>query len=232
MYIGKGTQCQLLAERLGNNNNNSGNRWVHLSAGDLLRAERLKRDSCLADEINACIAAGKLVASHVTCQLLEQAMLEAYHSQAVTHFLIDGFPRSRSNADAWEATMMGVATNSSSSSSSDGAAAAAEPKFASCRCICHVQAVLDFQCPEETLIGRLLERGKSGGRSDDNLATVKARFETFRSETAPILEYYRTTGSSNNKNNNNNKIPVHTIATDKPVEDVYRDTVKYFMDSA
>lgn len=164
---------------------------MHLSAGDLLRAERQKVSSVLADEINACLAAGKLVASEVTCQLLANAMLESYRKDGCSHFLIDGFPRSKSNADAWEATMKQHS---------------------------HIVCVLDFECPEETLIGRLLERGKSSGRSDDNLATVKARFGTFQNETAPILNYYR----------HHSPIPVYTIATDKPVEAVYRDTVKYF----
>jgi UMP-CMP kinase len=171
---------------------NYAHKWVHLSAGDLLRAERQNKGSALADEINACIAAGKLVASEVTCKLLENAMLQAYQTNGSMHFLIDGFPRSQSNADAWEVTMSQH---------------------------CQIVSVLDFCCPEETLIGRLLERGKSSGRSDDNLATVKARFETFQNETAPILDYYR----------NHSQIPVYTIATDKPVEAVYQDTVQYFI---
>jgi len=182
--VGKGTQCQLLTERL------TATQWVHLSAGDLLRAERGKSHSRLADEINACIAAGDLVRSEVTCQLLENAMREAYQKDAATHFLVDGFPRSQANADAWEATMSHH----------------------------RVQFVLDFECSEEILVGRLLERGKTTGRSDDNLETVRKRFRTFQNETAPILEYYRK-GES---------IPVYTIATDKAVEDVYQETVKYF----
>ena len=182
--VGKGTQCQLICERL-----TTPTRWVHLSAGDLLRAERNKAQSELGDEINACIAAGQLVRSEITCQLLENAMRSAYAKDKTTHFLIDGYPRSQSNMDVWVETMQQHT----------------------------MTAVLDFVCPEETLIGRLLERGKSSGRVDDNLATVQKRFDTFRRETAPILEWFRTSSS----------IPVHTIPTDKPVEDVYKDTVTY-----
>lgn len=215
LQIGKGTQCQLLTERLTttnnknnniidddtvevtNNSNTTNNQWVHLSAGDLLRAERSRADSVLALEINACIAAGQLVASTVTCQLLTNAMRDA-KAQAVgtvtrIHFLIDGFPRSQSNIEAWNATV--------------------NPNQYP------VVAVLNYVCPEETLIGRLLERGKSSGRADDNLTSVKARFETFAKETAPLLEFYQ---------NQQHHIPVYTIATDKPVEAVYQDTVQYF----
>jgi UMP-CMP kinase len=168
---------------------------VHLSAGELLRAERQKTNSTLADEINACIAAGKLVSSQITCQLLLNAMNDHFlQSPAPTHFLIDGFPRSQSNANEWIRTT-----------------AAANHRY-------QILFVLNFECPEETLIGRLLERGKSSGRTDDNLTTVQARFQTFQKETAPILDYYCQSTD----------VPVYTIAADQPVEAVYQDTVRYF----
>lgn len=115
-------------------------------------------------------------------------------SPAATHFLIDGFPRSQSNADEWKR-----------------ATTAASHQY-------QIRFVLNFECPEETLIGRLLERGKSSGRSDDNLTTVQARFQTFQKETAPILDYYRQSTD----------VPVYTIAADQPVDAVYQDTVRYF----
>jgi Adenylate kinase len=92
---GKGTTCQLLQDRLG---------WVHLSTGDLLRAERSKGGT-LGNEINSYIDKGNLVPSEVTCRLLQQGMTEAYQRTGKTCFLIDGFPRSFSNATVWEETM-------------------------------------------------------------------------------------------------------------------------------
>jgi UMP-CMP kinase len=179
---GKGTQCALLEERLGT--------LKHLSAGDLLRQERQSK-STLAAEINACIEAGKLVDSRITCQLLIQAMQRTYQQdRKMTRFWIDGFPRSKANAEAWDAMCGNQHT---------------------------VLAVLDFVCPQEVLVGRLLERGKATGRTDDNIDTIRKRFETFEKETAPILEYYR----------NQTSIPVYTIATDKPVEAVYQETLRY-----
>jgi UMP-CMP kinase len=185
----------LLSDRLQNP------KWIHLSAGDLLRAERQKVNSVVADEINACLSTGKLVPSTITCRLLINAMME-YHLQSstFTHFLIDGFPRSQSNADAW----MDITASASSTATESS--------------LYKVKFVLNYECPEETLIGRLLERGKVSGRSDDNLTTVQARFQTFQKETAPILDYYRKSSD----------IPVYTIVTDKPVESVYQDTVQYF----
>ena len=75
---GKGTQCGLLQERLDG--------WVHLSAGDLLRAER-KAGGELGDLINARIAAGALVPSSITCKLLENGMVKAFEEAGSTKFL-------------------------------------------------------------------------------------------------------------------------------------------------
>ena len=189
---GKGTQCQLLLDR-------SATRWVHLSAGDLLRAERKratdnkggddKEDLQLAHTIQDCINAGKLVPSSITVQLLEKGMLQAYQETGCTHFLLDGFPRGQDNIDAWydNATIN--------------------------KC-CTVVGVLNYDCPEEVLVGRLLERGKSSGRSDDNLETIRKRFATHVEACQPVLKKYEAEGT------------LHNINADRPKEDVYEQTKK------
>eukprot|EP00527_Entomoneis_sp_CCMP2396_P005539 CAMPEP_0198144870 /NCGR_PEP_ID=MMETSP1443-20131203/19087_1 /TAXON_ID=186043 /ORGANISM="Entomoneis sp., Strain CCMP2396" /LENGTH=262 /DNA_ID=CAMNT_0043808353 /DNA_START=121 /DNA_END=909 /DNA_ORIENTATION=+ len=181
---GKGTQCQLLEERLG---------WKHLSAGDLLRAERQKGGD-LGDLINARIAAGALVPSEVTCQLLLNAMNDADRnnsSSVCTKFLIDGFPRSHGNLDAWK-EMTASAGN-------------VELKF-----------VLCLTCPEDVLTGRLLERGKTSGRVDDDLNVIRKRYQTFRQETEPIVQHYEKTNQLKN------------IASDQPVEQVHQQIATLF----
>jgi UMP-CMP kinase len=193
--VGKGTQCQLLCA--------NDPTWCHLSAGDLLRAER-KTSSGLAAEINRCIDAGQLVRSEITCQLLQNAMRAAYNdnndtdTHRCTNFLIDGYPRSQGNVDAWD--QFCTSSNNNSILRTD------------------VAFVLNFICPEDLLVGRLLERGKSSGRNDDNLATIQKRFQTFQTETNPIIDWYKT----------QTNIPVYDIRTDKAVEQVYRDTLRYF----
>jgi UMP-CMP kinase len=154
---GKGTQCELLSQRL---------KWTHLSAGDLLREER-KRGGKLGDEINACISAGKLVPSEVTCKLLEQAMKAEYKAtKKSTKFLIDGFPRSFGNATAWQTTMSHH----------------------------KVEFVLELNAPEEVLVGRLLARGKTSGRADDTMDVIRKRFATAQQETLPIVQEYEKQG--------------------------------------
>jgi len=173
---GKGTQCQLATERFQG--------WSHLSAGDLLRAERNKEsgDTKLKDIINECISSGKLVPSEVTCQLILNAMAAEYKLNSTTKFLIDGFPRSFGNATAWDNL---------------------QNKHI-------VECVLNFECPEEVLVGRLLARGKSSGRVDDlNVTVIRKRFHTHVTETAPVVKQYESQGKLIN------------IPADRPVQDVY-----------
>ena len=183
---GKGTQCQLLQERL-----EDGIAWQHLSAGDLLRAER-KTGGELGNLINAKIASGALVPSEITCKLLENAMIQKNSEEkATTKFLIDGFPRSYENMKAWEDTMARH----------------------------NIKFVLNFECPEEVLVGRLLERGQNSGRNDDKIDVIRKRFKTYQDESIPIIKYIK----------NDLKITVHKIASDQSIEQVYSKVVALFL---
>ena len=173
---GKGTQCQLLSTNLG---------WAHLSAGDLLRAERKKEGSQLATVINANISAGKIVPSEITTQLIKNAMMELYESNGKTKFLIDGFPRSKGNVDAWDEVVGDKAAN--------------------------VECVLFFECPEDILTSRLLERAKTSGRNDDSIDVIRKRFVTYRDESMPIIEMYEKEGK------------VQKIIADRSISSVYKE---------
>lgn len=66
---------------------------VHLSAGDLLRAERAKPGSEFGELIEHHITNGTIVPVEITCSLLERAMTQSDKN----NFLIDGFPRNEDN---------------------------------------------------------------------------------------------------------------------------------------
>lgn len=54
-----------------------------------------------------------------------------------------------------------------------------------------LQFVLVFDCTEDVCVERCLKRGAEGsGRSDDNLESLKKRFNTFFSDSLPIIEHY------------------------------------------
>jgi UMP-CMP kinase len=81
-----------------------------------------------------------------------------------------------------------------------------------------VEFILNLECPEEVLMGRLLERGRTSGRADDQaLDVIRKRFVTARVETSPILERYRSQGK------------VKTVLSDKPVEAVYQEVAALFV---
>jgi len=88
---GKGTMCEVSEAQLG---------WCHLSAGDLLRAER-KSGGPQADMINEFIKEGKIVPVEVTVGLIKTAM----KASGKKNFLIDGFPRSLDNYEGWQKVM-------------------------------------------------------------------------------------------------------------------------------
>ncbi len=52
------------------------------------------------------------------------------------------------------------------------------------------KAVLFFDCPEEEMEKRLLERGKTSGRADDNADTIRKRFKTFVEQSLPVKDHY------------------------------------------
>jgi hypothetical protein len=54
--------------------------------------------------------------------------------------------------------------------------------------------VLAFDCPEEVMEARLLKRGETSGRSDDNAATIRKRFDTFVSQSMPVISHYEQLG--------------------------------------
>ena len=53
-----------------------------------------------------------------------------------------------------------------------------------------VKTLSYLDCSFETLEARLLERGKSSGRSDDNIEAIRKRFKTYSEQTKPFVEYY------------------------------------------
>jgi len=150
---GKGTQCEKLSYDLG---------MTHLSAGELLRAER-QSGSSNGQLIESYIKDGKIVPVKITLDCLRKAMeMTSSH-----RFLIDGFPRNFDNVQGWMTHMTSV---------------------------CDIESVIFLDCPQEELEKRLLHRGKTSGRTDDNIDSARKRFSTFHSETMPVVLHYEKEG--------------------------------------
>ncbi len=85
--------------------------------------------------------------------------------------------------------------------------------------ICNVQFLLVLNCPEDVMEARLLERGKSSGRSDDNIESIKKRFRVFNADTKPVIEFFQKNGKS------------REVDSSRDEESIYSD-VKHIFQSA
>ena len=56
--------------------------------------------------------------------------------------------------------------------------------------VCPSKFILFFDCPEDVMTQRLLNRGKSSGRADDNEESIKKRFKTFTETSMPVVDYF------------------------------------------
>ncbi|KAL0869559.1 hypothetical protein ABMA27_005825 [Loxostege sticticalis] len=138
--------------------------FVHLSAGDLLREERQRPGSEYGEMIEQKIRDGQIVPVEVTCSLLHKAMQKSGKAR----FLIDGFPRNKDNLDGWTRVMSDKTK---------------------------LLFVLFFECSQDLCTERCLGRGAAGsGRSDDNLESLKKRFNTYLNDTMHIITHYDQMG--------------------------------------
>lgn len=85
-----------------------------------------------------------------------------------------------------------------------------------------LEFILFLECPEDVMTGRLLDRGKTSGRNDDNLETIRKRFVTFREESLPIVTMY--------EGDNGESGMVKHIRADRSPEDIYQEVEALFID--
>lgn len=135
---------------------------VHLSTGNLLR-EEISRKTPLGLEAKSFMDKGQLVPDEVVI-----GMVDSYfdkHKEA-KGFLFDGFPRTVAQAVALDKLLELKKTE--------------------------IASVLALEVGEDELVKRLLNRGKTSGRSDDtNEEVIRKRFFVYSNETTPVAEHYK-----------------------------------------
>ncbi|MFE2579483.1 adenylate kinase [Streptomyces sp. NPDC059378] len=194
---GKGTQATLLAAKLG---------VPHISTGDLFRAN-ISQQTELGRLAKSYMDAGNLVPDEVTIAMAKDRMEQP---DASNGFLLDGFPRNVSQAEALDEVL-----NTES---------------------IKLDAVLDLEVPEEEVVKRIAGRricrndsahvfhvtykpaakegvcdvcgGELYQRDDDSEDTVRKRLEVYHTQTEPIIDYYKAQGL------------VVTISSLGPVEEI------------
>ena len=133
----------------------------HLSTGDLLRSE-IAAKTPLGLEAKSVMDKGQLVPDEVVIGMISSA-LEA--NPDAGGFLFDGFPRTEAQSDALDKLLK---LNNA-----------------------EINVVLALTVSEEELVKRLLNRGLTSGRSDDNNEeVVRARIEEYHKKTSAVADYY------------------------------------------
>ncbi|CAD55214.1 adenylate kinase [Streptomyces violaceoruber] len=196
---GKGTQATRLAETL---------HIPHISTGDLFRAN-ISQQTELGKLAKSYMNAGNLVPDEVTIAMAKDRMEQP---DAEGGFLLDGFPRNVSQAEALDELL-----------ETEGM---------------KLDAVLDLEAPEDEVVKRIAGRrvcrnepkhvfhvtytppkkegvcdvcgGELYQRDDDSEETVRKRLEVYHTQTEPIIDYYKSQGL------------VATIAATGPVDEVTR----------
>lgn len=134
----------------------------HLSTGDLLRSEMAEKSE-LGIIAESYISKGQLVPDDMIISILSKK-IEGFGDD-IKGIILDGFPRTLAQAEALEAMM----TNNGKK----------------------IDTLLDLSVEKTELIDRLLKRGITSGRSDDNLETITKRLEVYEKQTAPVSDFYK-----------------------------------------
>ena len=136
----------------------------YISTGDLLRKEMAGRTR-LGLEAQSIIAAGGLVSDEIIVQIIENTITDNPGSNG---FLFDGFPRTYIQAYILEGLMLKLHTS--------------------------LNCLISLNVPEAESVTRLLNRGKTSGRSDDNETVIRNRLREYNEKTRPVLQFYRDRG--------------------------------------
>lgn len=138
----------------------------HVATGDMLRAE-VARGSELGREAEPIMRSGKLVPDDLIVRVIEARLEEP---DAHNGALLDGFPRTVPQAQALDAMLQRTSRA--------------------------VDVVLALHVSDEELRRRVQHRAEVEGRTDDTMQAFAERLRVYDTETAPVLEYYRTAGTS------------------------------------
>jgi len=138
---------------------------IYISTGDLLRQE-IDADTALGREAKGIIKEGGLVSDEIIVQIIEKTITD---NPDANGFLFDGFPRTYIQAYILEGLMLKLHTT--------------------------LNLLISIELPEEVSVKRLLERGKTSGRSDDNETVIRNRLREYQEKTLPVLDFYKERGN-------------------------------------
>ncbi len=152
---GKGTQATRLREHL---------QVPHISTGELLRAA-VAAGTPLGLQAKAIMSAGNLVSDEIVLGMLEERF---QRSDTVHGFILDGYPRNLSQANALDVLLDRIGQS--------------------------MDLAIQLEVDQELLVARLAGRAQAEGRADDSPEAVRNRLRVYEEQTAPVVDHYRTQG--------------------------------------
>ena len=166
--------------------------WTHLSAGQLCR-DAQAAGGPIGKTVDEYLSQTKLVPDDIVVTLLKEAMERVTRATGKNNFLLDGFPRSLSNLEQWN-KIFGEQ---------------------------ELPKMLYLECPFDVLEKRILGRAKYTGRSDDNIESIKLRFDTFKKRTLPTVELFKSKDKC---------VEIDTSLDRQAVYDLVRSNLKVYTD--
>jgi adenylate kinase len=194
---GKGTQCKKLADKL---------KIVHLSSGDLLRAV-VAAGSPAGLAAKKFMDAGNLVPDDVLIAMFGEKLASP---ESAPGFILDGFPRNLKQAESLDKllaelkTPLDVVFNLQIADDLLSKRITGRRSCPKCGAVYHVK----FHPPKQDNICDACG-GTLAQRSDDKAELVTARLDTYRKQTAPLIEYY------------DEQSKLQTIAADGEPDDIF-----------
>ena len=190
---GKGTQAQKLVAEFG---------FAHISTGDLLRAA-VKAGTPLGLEAKGYMESGQLVPDELVLALLKERLAS---DDASKGFILDGYPRNTAQAQTLDAELAGMGMALDGALLIDVKPEVIVARLSSrrtCRACGYTAPAGVDTCPR---CG-----GEMYQRDDDKPETISKRLDTYATQTAPLIDYFKAQGI------------LKEVDGDRPVDEVYVD---------
>jgi adenylate kinase len=156
---------------------------AHVATGDMIR-EMKELDIEVGRELRAVYDRGDLVSDDLMIRLIRDRL---DRGDTIPGFILDGFPRTMPQAEALDALLQELGRR--------------------------LDVVFEFQVPDrQQLLERMLKRAAEESRSDDTPEAIERRLELYERETAPLVEYYRSTRG--------NVVGIHA---DRTIDEVFHE---------
>jgi adenylate kinase len=136
----------------------------YISTGDILRKE-MAAGTKLGMDAKHIVDSGGLVTDEIIVQIIENTITS---DPGAKGFLFDGFPRNYAQCQILEGLLGKLSTS--------------------------LKCLISLELDEKECIKRLVNRGATSGRSDDNDAAIRNRFREYQEKTLPVMQFYKDKG--------------------------------------